>query len=213
MSSATSTRASDGGSRVGAGPIRTKSNSHGPMISIAYILELVAAVAAGLGLVRYAATVGMPFDLSTRRGWLAAWDYLSTGIALVGLLGMLAESARRRSPERWGFGRWTWAIAGLYAVAIHGVGVAKGLREAMFYLGLPWIYFYGLREAWPYLGPGAPVGLAHREAGAAPSRRRPRRPRVGRADLWRGPRGGLARPARGPMSPARSGGAGQSAAP
>ena len=123
------------------------------MISIAYLLELVAAVAAGLGLYRYAGTVGMPFDLATRRGLLDAWTYLAAGIALVGLVGIVAEAARRRSPDRWGLGRWTWAIAGLYTVAIHAAGIAKGLREGMFYLGLPWIYFYGLREAWTYLGP------------------------------------------------------------
>jgi hypothetical protein len=123
------------------------------MISIAYVLELVAAVAVGLGMLRYARLVGMPFDLATRRGVLDAWSYLAAGLALVGLVGTAVEVARRRSPERWGLGRWTWAIAGLYTVVIHGLGVAKGIRDAMFYLGLPWIYFYGLLWAWPYLGP------------------------------------------------------------
>ena len=123
------------------------------MSSIAYVLELVASVAVGLGMLRYARTVGMPFDFATRRGLLDAWDYLSAGIALVGIVGIVVEVTRRRSPERWGLGRWTWAIAGLYIVAIHVLGVAKGLREGMFYFGLPWIYFYGLRDASPYLGP------------------------------------------------------------
>ncbi len=122
------------------------------MSSIAYVLELVAAVAVGLGMFRYARTVGMPF-FATWRGLLDAWDYLSAGIALVGLVGIVVEVVRRRSPERWGLGRWTWAIAGLYIVAIHVLGVAKGVRDSMFYLGMPWIYFYGLRQAWPYLGP------------------------------------------------------------
>jgi hypothetical protein len=135
------------------------------MISIAYILELVAAVAVGLGLYRYADAVGMPFDWATRRGVLAGWTYLSTGIALVGLVGVAVEAARRRSPELWGMGRWTWAIAGIYAVAVHGVGGAKGIREHMFYLGMPWVYFYGLPDAWPYLGPAlASAWLAARMA-------------------------------------------------
>jgi hypothetical protein len=124
------------------------------MSSIAYVLELVAAVAVGLGMVQYARSVGSPFDLATRWGLSEAWVYLSSGIALVGLVGLVVEVARRRSPERWGLGRWTWAIAGLYVVAIHLAGVAKGVREGMFYLGFPWIYFYGLRPAWPYLGVG-----------------------------------------------------------
>ncbi len=122
------------------------------MSSIGYVLELVAGVAVGLGMFRYAQQVGFPFDLTTWWGLGEAWVYLSSGMALVALAGIGVELARRRSPERWGLGRWAWAIAGLYVVAVHLAGVAKGVREGMFYVGMPWIYFYGLRPAWEYLG-------------------------------------------------------------
>jgi hypothetical protein len=122
------------------------------MISIAYVLELVAAVAVGLGMYRYAETVGMPFDLTTGLGLSRAWIYVSAGIALVGLVGLVVEVARRRAPERWGLGRWTWAVVGVSIVAVHLVGMVKGVREGMFYLGFPWIYFYGIQPAWSYLG-------------------------------------------------------------
>ena len=123
-------------------------------MSIAYGLELVLAVAAGLGLVRYAERVaGMPLDLTSRLGLLNAEVYASAGVALVGLAGLLVERARRRSPAHWGLGRWSWAVAGLYAAWVHLVGFEGAAFRGYNQLGLIWVYFYGLREARPSLVP------------------------------------------------------------
>ena len=87
-------------------------------MTIAYLAELVLAVAAGFGLLHVEERVlGVPNAFNYLGGVLHAQFYVVTGMSLVGLAGLVIEVALRRSPAHWGLGRWTWAIAGLFAVS------------------------------------------------------------------------------------------------
>lgn len=87
--------------------------------NLAQTVEFVAAVALGLGfswvayrsnpfmqqpeLIDYVILVGAPF---------------LCGVGFAGGVGLAIETLRGRSPERWGVGRWAWAIAMLYTIAL-----------------------------------------------------------------------------------------------
>jgi len=81
-----------------------------------YALELVLAVAVGLGFNRYRAT-GEDYAECYGTGFQQfqdGADSILAGVALVEGLGILIERVRGKSPSRWGPGRWVWCLAATY---------------------------------------------------------------------------------------------------
>lgn len=71
------------------------------------------------------------------------------GIGLVAGLGMAVEKLRGRSPERWGIGRWTFAIACLYTLLFVTCDTLVDMptRPTLFSLAMSGT------EVWPDLAP------------------------------------------------------------
>jgi hypothetical protein len=88
-----------------------------PTIRLAYLLELVVAVAVAAALSRD------QFAEPRTRAHLAVapaseWVRLLggailTGLAISGGVGLAFEAARGRRPSTWGLGRWIWSITGV----------------------------------------------------------------------------------------------------
>jgi len=81
-----------------------------------YAMELVMAVAVGLGFNRYRAT-GEDYTEYYRTRFMQfqdGADSILAGVALVEGLGVLIERVRGKSPARWGPGRWVWCLAATY---------------------------------------------------------------------------------------------------
>src|SRR5947208_3528768 len=83
------------------------------------IVEPLLALAAGFGMVLAVMADPIPRPvlidtLSARLGFLV--EPFLTGVALVGGPGVALEAARRRAPATWGWGRWSWSVAGLYLI-------------------------------------------------------------------------------------------------
>jgi hypothetical protein len=82
------------------------------------VLELILALAAGLGFARYRATGPDHAEFyPTRFARLQdGADAILAGVALIGGLGVLAERARGASRAPWGVGRWAWSLAAVYLI-------------------------------------------------------------------------------------------------
>jgi hypothetical protein len=88
-------------------------------VQLGYALELVFVVAVAMALARVAFG-NHDWSGAPAPGW---WDYwwrlcflvepLMSGVALAGGTGLAIEVLRRRTPPVWGWGRWTWSLAGL----------------------------------------------------------------------------------------------------
>jgi hypothetical protein len=85
-------------------------------IPLAYVVELVVALAAGLALARWTCSgvTGLGFRSATLVLNTVRYTVEPTlcGLALVGCAGLAVELARKRSPKIWGLGRWVWAVSG-----------------------------------------------------------------------------------------------------
>jgi hypothetical protein len=158
---------------------------------LAYALELVFVLAIGLALFR------LQFDFRTqsedpddapRHLQLANYlkgfgDSFPTGVALAGLLGLGIEVARKRSPAIWGFGRWTWSVAGLYFLLNSAFSVLVAAASNAYHgvpihivpLILRWLPWYGAlqwgRIAWGLVAIGITRRLARVPPDPAPDAR------------------------------------------
>lgn len=92
--------------------------SRSSAFKIAYVMEIILAIAVGLAAWRYEAGHYRLDYLNFRHFELIA-GYFLPGVALVGALGTWFEAVRRRAPAHWGLGRLTWSIAGLYIVFVN----------------------------------------------------------------------------------------------
>src|SRR5216683_1716615 len=85
---------------------------------LSYLLELVAALAVGLGFATWRERLGPQLPSGFQRVMSFydreefTWSVL-IGVAVAGLLGLVVESLRKRGPATWGFGRWMWSLMGL----------------------------------------------------------------------------------------------------
>jgi len=83
---------------------------------IKYALELVLAIAVGLGFLRYR-TTGEDYTECYRTRFMRfqdGADSILAGVALVEGLAVLIERVRGKSPSPWGPGRWVWCLAATY---------------------------------------------------------------------------------------------------
>jgi len=120
-------------------------------IRIAFLLELILALAVGMGLAR-----------ANPRGaeYLAAvstfgWGYLIgqvsgnifEGFALVVGLATLIERVRGRSPSIWGPGRWALSVICIYAIFLY-ISTAAAEFVALFRVRgeVNWLHEFGLSE-------------------------------------------------------------------
>jgi hypothetical protein len=89
-----------------------------PTIRLAYILELVVAVAISAALSRDQLAeprTRAHLAVAPPSEWVRlAGGAILTGLAISGGVGLALESARGRRPSSWGLGRWIWSIAGVY---------------------------------------------------------------------------------------------------
>jgi len=107
-------------------------------MKLSYIAELIVELAVGMFFARTAFdALGYPGpggpNVHILRNYLAVFSpILLSGVSAAGGVGLVVEAWRGRSPERWGVGRWTWAIAPLYTLAssIQSIFVLTGFMDA-----------------------------------------------------------------------------------
>jgi hypothetical protein len=94
-------------------------------MSIAYLMELVAALAVGLGFSVVNDGIRMERGLNENPARIRDFAFdLFLGVASAELIGLAVERSRGRGPAVWGFGRWVWALFGVAALLEFGKGLA-----------------------------------------------------------------------------------------
>jgi hypothetical protein len=157
---------------------------------LAYALELVFVVAVGLALFRAQSDSHLQSEANGAAQLYRLTSLLKhfgdsfpTGVAIAGLLGLWIEVARKRSPAIWGFGRWTWSVAGLYFLLNSGFMVLVAAASEAYQgrpihivaLILTWLPWYGALEwgriAWGLVAIGITRRLARVPPDPAPDAR------------------------------------------
>ena len=125
---------------------------------IGYAMELVLNIAVGLLVVRIGTQVvevAAPTNVAefVSRALTLIGAYFLSGFALVGALGLVVEAARRRSPEHWGLGRWSWVFAGLFVLACNADRLINFILPSNFPHDKILYLVEGWGDSWHLIGP------------------------------------------------------------
>jgi hypothetical protein len=97
---------------------------------LASAMELILVAAAGMAVASWYIHDPTMAQLHPQaRAWRLknATDGFLAGVTLAGCIGVWIERALRRSPSRWGPGRWAWSVIGLCHFLHHGFTFAGGM--------------------------------------------------------------------------------------
>jgi hypothetical protein len=114
---------------VAGGRDLTRVSSPGPRptIRLAYLLELVVAVAVSASLSRDLLSEPRTraiLAVAPASEWVRLLGgAILTGLAISGGVGLAIESVRGRRPSSWGLGRWIWSISGIYVALSLAIGL------------------------------------------------------------------------------------------
>jgi hypothetical protein len=159
-------------------------------MSLAFLMELIVGTAVGLGIFRER-FIHRASGLAAIPGWVTWLDVLaeslSVGVGDVVGIGTWVEAARRRGPQTWGPGRWTWSAVAAYLVlritCLLVVGTGMGhwrtpsqllraslgflLDQENFFAPVPWFLAALAFTRWVARTGGTPAADGRERAGRA----------------------------------------------
>lgn len=113
-----------------------------PRISLAYALELTAAIALGLTAFRLLKDENLPEFVKENLDSRLRFDILVPMFGFLGTVGLieggvvLIGRVRNRGPQVWGIGRWTWVVMSLFPIIYFVLGIPdEFLGEGARFLG------------------------------------------------------------------------------